>query len=234
MNHLFYNTFEIEKTPYLFLCGDETLELLRTTLAREIAGQGKNVLLISDAPMAYPIEGQILVDIEAELLSQKIASDESQIYYICSEVKDNLLYPVSDSFCNKFIPHLTQNTRLIVTVEKRWPSVLNEGSIDKKYSFISAFGFGHFGQHLSAFFSEFEQEATHRFAEELKTQWKKWVMNFCPQTGAATQPFVQNLFFNQIKSLIDENRVIPIVRTLTDFYDKVFIGDINEYKLKEV
>jgi|GEM_PF-3206790 hypothetical protein len=234
MNHLFYNTFNIGTVPIVILCGDDTAELVGSTLAREISGQNQNALIFSDVPMAYPVEGQVLVDIEPELLAQKIVSQNGQIWHLCKELKDDRLFPLEPLFLTRFIPLLPENSRLLFLLKGQLPQTVHKVIEKSGYGFINTFGYGNFTTQLNDFFNELNGRKNENFTESLKNIWKKWVAEFCPQTGAAFQPFARILFFNQIKSLIDENQVIPIVRTLNDFYDRVFIGDINEYKLKEV
>ncbi len=234
MNHLFYNTFNLSTVPIVILCGDDTAELLGSTLAREISGQNQNALIFSDVPMAYPVEGQVLVDIEPELLAQKITSQDGQIWHLCKEIKDDRLFSLESSFLTRFIPLLPENARLLFLLKGQLPQALHKVIEKSGYGFINAFGYGSLVNQINDFFSDLDGSHAENFTESLKNIWKQWVTKFCPQTGAASQPFARVLFFNQIKSLIDENQVIPIVRTLNDFYDRVFIGDINEYKLKEV
>ncbi len=236
MNHLFYNTFNLGTVPIVILCGDDTAELLGSTLAREISGQNQNALIFSDVPMAYPVEGQVLVDIEPELLARKISSQNGQIWYLCKEIKDDRLFPLESSFLIRFLPILPENVRLLFLLKGQLPQTLHTVIEKSGYGFINAFGYGNFVTQLNEFFSDLDGNHAENFTESLKNIWKEWVAKSCPQTGASasSSSFARILFFNQIKSLIDENQVIPIVRTLNDFYDRVFIGDINEYKLKEV
>ena len=234
MSHLFYDTFGLENTPYVFLCGDESLEILRGTLARELSGQGKTSLLFSDAPMSFPVEGQILVDIKPELLKRKIDSDSGGIFSLCSEVKDDLLMPVDPDLFREFFTALPGNTFVIGAVQRTFLPLIEKIVSDGQFIFINVYGFGALEGHLSKFINEFGEKSHISFEEELKKQWQNWSEQFCPDPTGKSKPFKRILYLNQVKTLIDENQVIPIVRNIADFYDQVFIGDINEYKLKEI
>ena len=234
MSHLFYDTFGMENTPYVFLCGDESLEILRGTLARELSGQGKTSLFISDSPMSFPVEGQVLVDIKPELLKRKIDSDKAGIFSLCSEVKDDLLMPVEPDLLGDFFSDLPSNTYVIGAVKRMPLPIIEKVVSGGQFIFINVYGFGSLGGHLNKFINEFGKKSHISFEEKLKKQWRNWSVQFCPEPTGKSKPFKRILYLNQVKTLIDENQVIPIVRNIADLYDRVFIGDINEYKLKEI
>ena len=234
MNHLFFDTFGIGNTPLVFLCGDDSLEILRATLARELSGQGKTSLIISDSPMTFPVEGQVLVDIKPEFLKQKIELEPAEIFCLCSEVKDDLLMPLDLHSLKDFFIDLPKNVHIISTIKHVPAPFINEDRKDEKFIFINVFGFGNLEGHLNKFINEFRQRSYDSFEENLKSQWQKLASQFCPRSKELSRPFQRILYLNNVKTLIDENQVIPIVRNIADLYDQVFIGDINEYKLKEI
>ncbi|RLD11267.1 hypothetical protein DRI50_10200 [candidate division KSB1 bacterium] len=231
--NLFYNTFGLEHTPFIFLCGNESLEVLSTTLSRELEGQNKTTLVLSDSPMVFPVEGQVLIGIHSELLKKKVETETPRIYYLCSEVKNDLLLPVEPSLLPEFILDLPENVTVLSLIT-RVPPFIREKELQNKFIFINVFGLKQIEEHLSKFIGAFEQHSDVSFTENLQLHWQKWVANFCPRSKDTITPLKRILFLNHVKSLIDENRIIPIVRNLNELYDQVFIGDINEYKLKEI
>ncbi len=234
MSHLFYDTFGMESIPLLFLCGDDSVELMRATLARELAGRGKSTLFVSDTPMPFPVEGQVLVDIKPDLLKQKIDPQTPGIFYLCSEVKDDLLMPLDRAFVTHCLQHLPHNVTLITTV-KGSPSLLaGDGDLPVKYIFIHVFGYRFLEENFNRLINESDAQSDISFEDHLKNHWQKWAERYCPNFAENNQAHRRLLYLNQVKSLIDENHVISIVRNLTDMYDHIYIGDINEYKLKEI
>lgn len=234
MNHLFYNTFGLDQMPFVFLCGDESLEVLSAALAREITGQGKTALLVSDSPMPFPVEGQVLVDIRPELLKRKIDPDSAQTFYLCSAIDDDRLIPVDLAFWKELVSNLPPKVHIISLLKKVPPVSLIKKKLQERFVFINTFGYGYLEENLTKLINEFEQREDESFDEAIKTYWQKWASAFCPQASEKATALKRILYLNHVKSLIDENRIIPIVRNLTDLYDQVFIGDINEYKLKEI
>ncbi len=220
--------------PFVFLCGDESLEVLSATLAREITGQGKTALLVSDSPMPFPVQGQVLVDIRPELLKRKIDAANVQTYYLCSAINDDLLSPVDLAFWEELVSNMPPKVHIISLLKNVPPATLIQKKLRERFVFINTFGYGYLEENLTELINDFKQQKEESFDDAIKTYWQKWASAFCPQTSEKATSLKRILYLNHVKSLIDENRIIPIVRNLTDFYDQVFIGDINEYKLKEI
>ncbi len=236
MNLLFYNTFELKQNAFVFLCGDDSSELLSSILAREIAGQGQKVLITSTFPIPYPVEGQILVNIEPQLLRQKLTSDPSPIIYLCSGIENDQLIPISPDFFEQFQLSLNKDIRIIIFVRELTKELLAQKNIKHNSIFITALNYQKINEQLSGFFSDLESETEVTFTDGLKLHWEAIVKQNCPARFSGEDSGMENhvLFLNQVKSIIDENRVIPITRSLGNLYERVFIGDINEYKIREI
>ncbi len=234
MNSIFYKQLQSEENNWILFCGDESSELLASILSREMASQGQKILFLSNVPLKYPVQGQILVNIEPALIKQKLQSDGSPVFYLCSAIEGEKLLPLDSEKWSQIF-HLEElNVRfmfLISNVEKFDSySVMAE----KQACMISSFNFSNLEKTLENFLTDFK--AAEQFQEELTKHWHKTTQGLCPQEffSQHSSNIKRFLFINQVKSLIDENKIMGILRNLTDLYDKIFIGDINDFKIKEI
>lgn len=58
-----------------------------------MASHDQNILFLSNVPLKYPVEGQILVNIEPALLRQKLQTEGSPVFYLCSAIEHEKLLP---------------------------------------------------------------------------------------------------------------------------------------------
>ena len=234
MNSMFYDQLQIQENDFVFFCGDQTSELLSSLLAKEITSQGQKALILSDAPLKYPVEGQILVDIDPELLKEKLNSESSEVFYLCRAIENELLLPVSAQHWQTIIQTRLPNVRLLIQIAKLENlSVLKECD-HKRTCLITSLSFQTLEPQLGQFLTDFKSDE--KFSDELRKHWIQIVREFCPKDifSNTLPPVKRFLFINQVKALIDENKMIGILRNLNELYDKIFFGDINDFKIKEV
>lgn len=231
---MFYTQFQVENNKFIFFCGDESSELLASILSKEMAAQGQKIVFMSNVPLKYPVEGQILVDIEPELLKQKLQTEESQIFYLCSAIENEKLLPLNSEKWSQFLKINKLNVRFMFLISKNEKFNLETLVEENNGCMISSFNFSNLEGQLEKFLSDFNTDE--QFQDELRKHWQQSIESICPaeffnQNVPAIKRF---LFINQVKSLIDENKIMGILRNLTNLYDKIFMGDINDFKIKEI
>ncbi len=234
MNLIFYNQFQVEGNKFIFFCGDESKELLSRILSMEVVGKGQKAIFLANEPLKYPVEGQILVNIEPELLKQKLQSEESKILYLCSAIEGEKLQPVATGKWAKIIKMAEPNTCFMFLISSVNKFRLPRGVAREKSFVISSFNFSNFENQLEKFLSDFKSDE--KFQDELLKYWQKTTEHFCPQDflNKNFPKLKRILFINQVKSIIDENKLMGILRNLSELYDKIFLGDINDLKIKEI
>lgn len=234
MKSIFYNQLQSEENNLIFFCGDESSELLASLLSREMASHDQNILFLSNVPLKYPVEGQILVNIEPALLRQKLQTEGSPVFYLCSAIEHEKLLPLNSEKWSQILHLEDLNVRFMFLISNAEKFDLYSVMAEKQACMISSFNFSNLERTLEKFLSDFK--AAEKFQEELTKHWLKTTQRFCPQEFFSQHsPNIKRfLFVNQVKSLIDENKIMGILRNLTDLYDKIFIGDINDFKIKEI
>ena len=231
MSQLFYNLFGVQENTAVVLCGDASTELLSHVLAKETAAREQKALICANFPIPYPIEGQILVNVEPELLKKKLESDPSRIIYLCTEIKEDQLHPISGDFFKRFAPFISDDVRFIIQIKSE-PSNILQTFRPEEVVLVNSFNYQNLKEALSDFLSDFQAQSDGTFTEDLKSTWNELTARWCAFNEERFQQKI--LFINQIKSLIDENRFIPLARNLSELYQRILIGDINDYKIKEI
>ncbi len=234
MNQLFYSQFNLDHLRGALLCGDDSREMLTRTLAKEIVAQNENVVIVSNAPLKYPMEGEILVDIEGELLKQTLKEKNASTFYVCKAVENERLLPPNPQLLQALLNLSPSSFRLLLQLENSIAPSWLEALPETGFCMVTSFNFQNLEQHLAQFLNELDSHKT--FSDDLLDHWQATLRNVCPEFLTLQKRFALQkfLFVNQVKSLINENKMMGIFRNLTGLYDKIFYGDINDFKLKEI
>ncbi len=237
MNQLFYNQFGMAELKFIFLCGDVSREMVCNILAREIAGQNLKAIVFSNGPLKYPMEGQILVDIDAELFFDELKTAEANTIYLCSAIENDLLLPPSEKLLNNILQMEIPEARFLIQSQGPVEESLLKRMTKEQHAtacMITSLNFSNLEEKLERFLSAFKSE--HLFSDDLIEHWQNIIKPYCvPQFTTKNENGLKTiLFINQVKSLIDENTMMGLFRNLRHLYDKIYLGNINDFKIKEI
>ncbi len=229
-----YEKLEIESKKFIFLCGDDSKELLGHAIANEVANHKQKILIVSDAPLKYPIDGHILVDIDSKLLKQKLANEQPFVTYLCNGIENELLLPIDQSFWQNVLKITLPGAHFLVQLSPEADTNLFLKINLKNALLIHSLNFQSLEPTITNVLNDFNSNQT--FSHELLKQWQKIINVFCPDPSKIKEAknLKKILFINQVKSLINENKIIGIFRNLLNLYDGIYIGDVNDLKIREI
>lgn len=232
MKRFFYEKFNISHSPLVIFCGDKESIALYNILAEEAASYGKHVIMISMMPEKYPIEGKVLVCDETEMLIELIRNEEAHVIYLAKKIEEDILMPFSFKEIKPLIRNQDENIQLFIKVsaKNKPPAFLKAADV------VCTLNFNIIREEILQIYSNLSLTSSGTAQKKFRQKLNTLIESHCPLLyNKEDVPAKKTLFISQVKTLLDENLIIPIGRDLKKSSGiRILYGNINQYQLKEI
>ena len=231
MKDLFYKNFNIAASPLVVFAGDRRDNALLNLAAEETVAAGQHVIIISGMQEKYPIEGKVLVSPDISMVINLIDAEELQVIYLARKIDDDILFPFSGKDLNQLVSEQSENVKIFYKIDAS--SVMPE--IFQSANIICTLNFNVLREKILKIYSNDTFKSSETSRKKIRQHVISLITNNCQCINNPSQTGKKSIFIAQVKTLLDENLIIPVVRDLkSKIKSHIFYGSINHYQLKEV
>lgn len=234
MSQLFFSKFDLQSNQVIFFHGSEEKIALLHHLADETAQAGRHALVIATQPARYPIEGKVLVSDDTSLLMNLIEDEAPSVIWLASKVEHNLLMPLKTEDINELLNTLSNRVNVFIDYSGSAAEELKKYSAYQKALFICLVNFNKIRTeitHISDHDLTDNRKSSEKFISE---RLLKLLEQVAPHFGSIASE-KKICFIDQIKSMHDENMIIPVARNLKlSLESRMIIGNVINYQIKEI
>jgi len=231
MKHLFYQHFALTGSSLVVFNGDKETKAILHLLAEEAVASGKRVLILSSQPEKYPIEGKVLVSPGTEMLMELLQSEEAQIIYLARKISDDILYPFKTAEIKRLLRKQEAATQIFMDVQAE------EHTFDflQKADLICTLNFNLLREEILRVYQNVSLKSSVTAQNKIRRRILELLKQNCPCFQEGDTAGQKILFIAQIKTLLDENVIIPVGRDLKNtLHTRILYGSVNHYQIKEI
>ncbi len=231
MRDRFYTNFDIAVSPVIVFAGDRRDTPLLNLIAEETVAAGRHVVIVSAMQEKYPIEGKVLVSPDLSMVMDLIQVEEVQVIYLASKIDNDILFPFSEKDLNLLAAQQSENVKIFYKIDSS--SAIPE--IFQSANLICTLNFNVLREEILQIYSNDNFKSSGTSRKKIREQVISLINKNCPCINGPSQTGKKSVFIAQVKTLLDENLLIPVVRDLkSKIKPHIFYGSINHYQLKEV
>ncbi len=235
MKNIFYSQFDIQANNLISVSGADDNDALIHVLAEEAISAGYRSLVLSNVKQKYPIEGKVLVSDETHLLMELIRSDEPIVTYLARGVNGDLLLPFTNKEIKSLLKQMDQDIKLFVHKSALGKPNQEINRLFKKGLHICTLNFNTLRPELFDVYKSTAIRSSATTQKKVLDRFLQMITHYCPSFSTEEENPKLVLFIGQIKNMLDENLVIPVIRSLKEKLPaKILYGHLNHYQLKEI
>jgi len=231
MKNLFYKNFDTACSPVTVFAGDKKDTALLKLLAEETVAAGNHVLISACTEEKYPIEGKVLVSPDTSMVMNLIQSDQLQIIYLASKIDNDILLPFSAKQLEKLAAEQKEKVKIFYKLD----SSSDIPKIFRNADLICVLNFNILKEDILRIYSSDTFKSSGTARKNIRQRLLSLIDKNCPCINSPGHTGRKIIFISDVKTLLDENLLIPVVRDLKPKIDHhIMYGSINHYQLKEV
>jgi|GEM_PF-6155128 len=234
MSNTFFDRFNLREENVILISGDRFKQMLLQQLGRETVKAGFQSLIFSLDKMTYPVEGKVLVSDDLKLLPRLIENEIPQEIYIANKVQDDLLHPFTYKEIMTFARKSAGQSKVFISLG--FPDHSNTFPLTfvKKSTIICSINLNLLKDSFPDI-TRLKEQKKKSLSDQVVDKVFTMIKRYCPYIPETEKLNQRILYIGQVKSIYDENVILPIARSLKSLLSsRVFIGDINTYRIKEV
>ncbi|MBN2424882.1 MAG: hypothetical protein JXR46_04365 [Calditrichaceae bacterium] len=230
-----FNSFKIRDFQFVgIFAGNSKLGLLNS-LAKETVFSGYNVIIISIHHLPYPIEGEVVLADEPQILFNSTKSKEPQVYYLAGAITNDLLEPLSFSKINEIISKSYEQCKVFIYINNldqisKFPTQTCDNML-----MICEVNYNLLREVTETLAIKNKKSKEQSYSKNIEKMLNNLIATNCPVFKSVTSSKDKICYIGQVKSMFDQNLVLPLARKIKEDYNcNVFLGYIQDYFLKEV
>lgn len=234
MSNTFFDRFNLLEENIILISGDRFKQMLLQQLGRETVKAGFQSLIFSLDKMGYPVEGKVLVTDDLKLLPRLIENEIPQVIYIANKVQDDLLHPFTYKEIMSFARKYSVQSKIFISLDFLDHSGTFPLTFFKKSTMVCSINLNLLKESFPDI-TRLKEQKKKSLSDQVVDKVFTMIKRHCPYIHETEKLKQRILYIGQVKSIYDENVILPIARSLkTLLSSRVFIGDINTYRIKEV
>lgn len=231
MKDRFYKNFNVAVSPVTVFAGDGRDTALLNLLAEETVAAGRHVIIVSGLQEKYPIEGKVLVSPDLNMIMNLIQVEEVQIIHLAKKLDDDIIFPFSKKDLRTLVSQQSENVKIFFKIDTSadFPDIFRDSNL------ICTLNFNVLREEILNIYSSDTFKSSGTAQKKIRQQVLSMINENCPCINNPGHKGKKIIFISHVKTLLDENLIIPVVRDLkSKIKHHIFYGSINHYQLKEV
>jgi hypothetical protein len=231
MKNLFCKSFNTADAPVLLFAGGTRETALMNLLAEETVSAGRRILIVSAGPEKYPIEGKVLISPDTGMIMELIKTEEIKIIYLAGKIENDILMPLSDENLAQLAADKNDDIKIFYKIDnsRKIPEVFYGADL------ICLVNFNILKEKILDIYSKDTFKSSSTALKKICSHVISLIEEDCPCINNPDHTGRKYIFIAQVKTLLDENLLIPVARQLKSrTKHRVFYGSVNHYQVKEV
>jgi len=234
MNPVYLNHFKIKDESLICLTGNDRPAVLQI-LAAETVKIGRQALIISTENYKYPVEGNVMICEDTGLFRNLMQSVQPQITYIGKKLNGEYLQPFSLQEIDVLAKSIDADTRLFIDLNIADSQYLQSAQFFNGALVICTLNFILFRDDVLHLTQPQESEDASEYDENIILRARAHLDRECPMFNAIKDCREKMLFIGQLRTLLDENILLPIARHVkSTFGIRVFYGNPSHLTIREI